>query len=118
MRTFNRMNRKSLRKDETGTALIELAIMLPFLMLLVFGAIDFSRVFYASVELGNAVTAGAEYGARTTSTATDTSGMAAMVTADAANLSGVVVNSPSPASYCTCPDAPATHISCTTSCAV
>lgn len=42
---------------------VETAIVLPILMTLAFGAVDFGRVMGLSAELSNAVWVGAEYGA-------------------------------------------------------
>jgi len=49
------------RRD--GTAAVELAIVLPTLLLLVFGCVDFGRVAYFSMALRNAVGAGSDYAA-------------------------------------------------------
>ena len=49
-------------KANQGAALVELALMTPILLLLVFGAIDFGRAFYVYLEVVNAAHAGAEYG--------------------------------------------------------
>jgi Flp pilus assembly protein TadG len=111
MTTCSAMKRKRSPRREAGAVLVELAVTLPILMLVFLGAVDFSRVFFSAIELGNAVTSGAEYGARTTGTATDTVGISSVVTADAANLTGVVV--PTPTSYCTCPTS-GTHVNCST----
>lgn len=53
----------SYRVNRGGTAAIELAIVLPVLLLLVFGAIDFGRVAYYATALDNAVGCGAQYAA-------------------------------------------------------
>jgi Flp pilus assembly protein TadG len=113
MKNGSAMKTKTSFKPEAGSVLVEVAIMLPFLILLVLGAVDFSRVFFAAIELNNAVRAGAEYGARTTATATNTANIQSTVTGDAANLSGVVATS---TSYCTCPGSSAT-VGCATTCA-
>jgi Flp pilus assembly protein TadG len=91
-----------------------MVVMLPLLFIFMLGAADFGRVFYASIELGNAVTAGAEYGSRLMSTVTDVTGIKNVVTSDAADLSGVTFPS-DPTAYCTCPDS-GTHVACTTTC--
>src|ERR1051326_6579113 len=101
-------------KAQAGTALVELAIMLPLLIVLILGAVDFGRVFDAAIELGNAVTAGAEYGSRLTTKVTDVTGIKSVVTSDAADLSGVSFPS-DPTSYCTCPGS-STHVTCTSTC--
>lgn len=49
-------------KRERGQALVELAIMLPILLIILLGVIDFGRVFYAYVTITNAAREGARYG--------------------------------------------------------
>ena len=44
-----------------GAAVVELAILLPFLMLLFVLAVDFARVFYCSLTITNCARAGALY---------------------------------------------------------
>lgn len=50
-------------KDQ-GVALVELALLLPFLAILVFGAVDFGRYFQAWNETKNAAREGALYAER------------------------------------------------------
>src|ERR1700742_5085443 len=69
-------------KDERGGSLIELAFVLPLFPLLLFGAVDFARAFYLSVEVTGAAQAAATYGAQNP---TDTAGMQSAATADAPN---------------------------------
>jgi Flp pilus assembly protein TadG len=42
------------RRDERGTAIVELALTLPIFLLLTLGAIDFGRAVYVQTILGNA----------------------------------------------------------------
>ncbi len=72
-----------------GSSLVELALVLPVMMLSLLGIIDFGRVFYASAEVSNAAHAGAIYGSRTVSLSNDTVGMQTAATGDAADLSGM-----------------------------
>src|ERR1051325_5630156 len=106
--------RSSRRTKEAGSVLVELALVLPVLILLMMAALDFGRVFYAAIELSNAVTAGAEYGSRLKTLTSDVTGMKSVVTNDAADLSGVTFPS-NPTSYCTCPGS-STQVSCTSTC--
>jgi Flp pilus assembly protein TadG len=46
-----------------GQALVELAVTLPFLLLLLLAAVDFGRLFYVYVGVENAAREGAAYGA-------------------------------------------------------
>lgn len=52
------------RKSERGGALIELAVVLPVLILVAIGIMDYGRVFYTSIAVSNAARAGAEWGAQ------------------------------------------------------
>ena len=45
-------------KDETGAAAVEFALVLPILLLLVFGIVDFGRVYNAKVTLTHAAREG------------------------------------------------------------
>ncbi|HBY06523.1 MAG TPA: hypothetical protein DEH22_01535 [Chloroflexi bacterium] len=49
------------RKKENGQALLEFALVLPILFLLVFGAVDLGRVFFAQIALTNAAREGVRY---------------------------------------------------------
>lgn len=51
------------RRLRRGAAATEAAIVLPVLLTLAIGAVDFGRIFGLSVQLSNAVQAGAESGA-------------------------------------------------------
>jgi Flp pilus assembly protein TadG len=50
------------RRSERGSALVELAMVLPLLLLSIVGATDFGRVFYQAMTLTSAARAGATYG--------------------------------------------------------
>ena len=50
------------RRDESGAALLEMAIALPFLLLAGIGVAEFGRVYYNGIKVANAAMAGAEYG--------------------------------------------------------
>jgi Flp pilus assembly protein TadG len=49
------------RRRRTGTAVVELALLLPLLVLLFLVAADFARVYYFSLTLTNCARAGALY---------------------------------------------------------
>ena len=74
--------------SETGSALVEMAVCLPVLLLLLFGSIDFGRVFYTAMELNNAARAGAQYGAYNLARSGNTATMQTTATG-AVNISGV-----------------------------
>lgn len=48
-------------RHERGAALIEAAILIPFLLLLVFGVIDFARAFFDAAKVQEAAQEGAVY---------------------------------------------------------
>jgi Flp pilus assembly protein TadG len=87
----------SLVRSERGSSLVELGLMLPVLGLLLFGAIDFGRAYYLSIEVTNAARAGAQFGVENASSA----GMQNAATSDASDVPGITAT----ASYgCECPD--------------
>ena len=53
-----------LRRYSRGQSLVELAIVLPVLLLLTVGAIDLGRAYFGAINLENAVKEGVFYGAR------------------------------------------------------
>lgn len=65
--------RPSARRHEHGASIVEFAIVLPLLLLLIGGMIDFGRLFYTEVMITNAAREGARaamYGNSPTSRAT------------------------------------------------
>ena len=87
--------------SDSGSALVELALCLPLLVLTMVGVTDFARVFYTSIELNNAARAGAQYGAYTLARSGDTLGMQTTATG-AVNITGVTIEAPLP--ICQCAD--------------
>jgi Flp pilus assembly protein TadG len=88
---------RALIRSERGQSLVELGLMLPVLGLLLFGAIDFARAYYLSIEVTNAARAGAQFGVQNSSSA----GMQNAATSDASDVPGMTAT----ATYgCECPD--------------
>lgn len=58
-----RARRPDRRKSRNGAALVEFALILPLLLMIVLGCIDFGRFAYYYVAVTNAATAGAHFGA-------------------------------------------------------
>ena len=54
---------RGLRRSERGGAMVELAVILPLLILIAIGVMDYGRVYFTSVAVANAARAGAEWGA-------------------------------------------------------
>lgn len=57
------MHRQScFHREQSGQSLVELAIILPVLILILVGIMDLGRVFYAQIVITNAAREGARYG--------------------------------------------------------
>ncbi len=100
-------------RSDRGSSLVEMALLTPLLVLLVFGAGDFGRVMYYAITMGQAARAGAAYGSQSTGYATDTNGIRLATEEEAQNLGAITVT---PQLVCECPSG--TVVACTTaSCA-
>ncbi len=87
-------------KSEAGTSLVELAIAVPVLLLLLLGAFGMATVIFDSIAVENAAMAGVQYGAHTTITAADTTGISNAAAAAAPTLSLTTT----PSTSCICSD--------------
>jgi Flp pilus assembly protein TadG len=67
--------RRARTRRQSGQSLVELALMLPILLLLLVGVIELGRYAYISILIGNAAQAGAFYGAQGNGFSTDTTGI-------------------------------------------
>jgi Flp pilus assembly protein TadG len=86
-------------RNAAGHSVSELALSLPFLVVLLLVVADFARLFYASIGVANAARAGTQYGAQNYTTAIDYPGMKTAAQNDGQNISGL---SASATSFCTC----------------
>jgi Flp pilus assembly protein TadG len=89
----------NLRHKEDGGALVEAALTLPFLITLLLGSAEFSRVAYASLQVVSAAKAGVSYGAQNGGFTGDTTGITYAAQHDV-NLSGLQVTSISSSYVC------------------
>src|SRR2546423_1686969 len=48
-------------RSDSGSAMIEMAIIVPVLVLVAIGVAEFGRVYFTSITVANAATAGSEY---------------------------------------------------------
>jgi len=94
---------RRLRRDRRGSALIELAIVLPLLVVILVATIDFARVFYLGMELTNAARAGAQWGTWVAANAGNASGIQTVALNAMTNSTGVTVAS-SPTCQCATDD--------------
>lgn len=83
---FNAPPQKLLR-SETGTSMVEFAILAPVFVLLLIGLIEVGRFAYFGILAANAARAGAQYGAQNLSTAVDSTGIQNAALQDGQNLS-------------------------------
>jgi len=82
--------RPAICESEAGGALVELVLLMVFLLVPVFiGMVDFGQVFYASIEVNNAATAGVSYGAQNSANYSDLAGMRTAAANEAANITGL-----------------------------
>jgi len=62
-------------RRQSGQALIELAFVIPLLLVLALGVIEVGRYAYIAILVGNAARAGADYGAQSNAQSVDTAGI-------------------------------------------
>jgi Flp pilus assembly protein TadG len=93
---FKRFLRQSL-----GGAALEFGAVIPLLLLLGVGAVDFGRAFLTGVGVASAARAGAQYGSQSITTSADTAGMRTMAESDAGNIGSIAVTT---SRFCKCPD--------------
>lgn len=79
-------------RSESGTALVEFAIVAPVLALLLIGLIDFGRYMYDGILASNAARAAAAYGSQTLATADDQAGMTNAANNDSQGLTWSTLN--------------------------
>jgi Flp pilus assembly protein TadG len=103
--------RRSASRRQGGAAIVELGLVLPLLLLLFLGTMDFGRVMYWSITLTHAARAGAQYGAQSTAIAANSTAIRAAALAEAQDIGAIGVTS---RRYCLCP--PETSVGCTSTC--
>jgi TadE-like protein len=86
---------------EAGQSLVEIAFVLPVLLLLLVGIIEIGRFSYYSILVANAARAGAQYGAQDVTTAFDPNGIKAAARKDG-QVPGINLQVNVPAPQCGC----------------
>jgi Flp pilus assembly protein TadG len=104
-------------KSECGASLVELALLLPLLMLMFLGVVEIGRMFYVSIEVNNAARAGAAYGAQSNITAGDIAGMESVAQQDAPDVPGLTATASYSCACSTAAGAITSLASCTDVCA-
>ena len=85
-------DRSERRHRQSGQSLVELALVLPLLLLLLMGVIEIGRYAYIGILVGNAARAGAAYGTLSLVKSVDTAGINAAADNDFQNNGQNVVN--------------------------
>jgi Flp pilus assembly protein TadG len=84
---------QSLRKSTAAGAVIEFAVIIPVLVLLAIGVVDFGRAFFTGIAVASAARAGAQYGAQDViATSADTAGMRVAAENDAHDIGTITVS--------------------------
>lgn len=95
------------RKPAHGSSVVEVALLMPVLLLILVGAVDLGRAYFMAIEVSSAAHAGALYGVQNP---TDTSGMESAAKLNASDVSSLVTT----ATYgCECSDGTLQNASCT-----
>ena len=81
-----RQRSRVVRPNRTGTAVVELAVLLPFLCFILVATIDYARVFYDYLTVTNCACNGALYGSIDATHAADSAGIQNAALADATDL--------------------------------
>ena len=93
--------------ETSGSSLVECAVVLPVLILLMVGAIDFGRAYFIDIQVASAAQAGAAYGVQNF---TDTGGMVTAAKLNAPSVPGIMAV----ATFgCECHDGSSFSSSCT-----
>jgi Flp pilus assembly protein TadG len=95
---FVAARRGRVRSPKTGQTVLELALLLPVLLVLCVGVIEFGRYAYFDILISNAARAGAQYGAQSLIQAADKNGIQTAARSD--GLNGMTVT---PTQLCGCP---------------
>jgi hypothetical protein len=88
-----------LRAGEAGSAIVELAVAIPILLLLAIGVGEYARLYFTQITVANAARSGAEYGVKTNGNV-DSMTYGARIEAGKDSV-GMVITA---GTFCNCPD--------------
>jgi len=104
--TYKPYRLRDLVRRDDGASVVEVALLMPVLLLMLVGAVDFGQAYYSAIEVEAAAEAGALYG---TQQPTDTAGMQAAAILDAPDVTGLTAT----ATYgCQCSDGTGVSLNC------
>lgn len=87
---------------QKGQAMIELALLLPLILVLLIGIIEIGRLAYYYIEVSDAARAGAQYASQSLANAANVPNITQAVQNDFQDV-GVITLSPAPQQTCGCP---------------
>jgi Flp pilus assembly protein TadG len=99
------------RRLTRGSAIVEFGLVAPLLLLLTAGVLDFAMLIRTAASVADAARGGAEYGSRSTASASDTAGIRSAALNASPGITGMTVT---PAKTCKCSDG--ATVSCGGSC--
>jgi Flp pilus assembly protein TadG len=99
-------------RENSGNMLVEFALSSSLLFLVMFGVIDFSRIFSSACAVAGAARAGTQYGMLSPAHYNDFTGMQDAALADAGNPSGMTATA---SQFCACSIGGA-NVSCPATC--
>jgi Flp pilus assembly protein TadG len=104
MNMVTRFNGRRLGRlgSERGQSVLEVALMSPLLLLMLFGMVDLGRWVFQAMEVSSAARAGAQYGIQTRLTSVDNAGITAAAKNDVPDIPTLTVT---PATFCQCANA-------------
>ena len=97
-------------QSTAGSATVELALIVPVLVLIMLGLLDMGRVFYGAITVASAARAGVAYGSMSAVHSDNIAAMNASAQADALDVTGLTFNSEK---WCECPAQTPSTVSCT-----
>jgi hypothetical protein len=97
------------RPTERGQSLLEMALILPVLLLLLIAVFEIGRFAYYSIEVTNAARAAVQYGAQSLADSKDIVGLRLAALNDAPDVPGLTVSS---TDLCACSEAPSAFVAC------
>ena len=100
-------------RDTRASSIIELALLVPIFSALVIGSAQFGLLCYTAIELSEAARAGVAYGAQSSTTASDTSGMQSAATNAAPNIAGMTATA---SQFWVCSNSMSYHYTATPTC--
>src|SRR5512145_793945 len=110
---WRRIGAARARRDDistAGAATVELALIIPVLVLIMLGLLDMGRVFYGAITVVSAARAGVAYGSMSAVHSDDIPAMITSAQNDAVDVTGLTFSA---LKRCECPDETPPAVACT-----